>query len=177
MLLAADFSLVLGGRLVQLEAPVLPVLADGALVRLPLLSAHWREASRDSEVLTQHSQGIYPRDGRAHGQAHRIPERVADLCGPLFDDTAVTAEPFHADCRNPLPLELREHARLKASKACVEAIQRQLAGVEWKIEREHAQVNLGILVTGEADIPRLALRFRPRERLDGPSLGEMTLRV
>ena len=59
----------------------------------------------------------------------------------------------------------------------VEAVERQLTGIEREVEREHSQVNLRVLVAGEADVSDLALGFRAFERLDHATSREMALRI
>src|SRR4051812_44530981 len=60
---------------------------------------------------------------------------------------------------------------------CVESAQGKLARIEWKIMREHLEVNRGILVPGKSYEAHLALLLRLRERLDGTTRRKMTLRV
>jgi hypothetical protein len=55
--------------------------------------------------------------------------------------------------------------------------ERQLTGVERKVERQHPQVDLRVLVSGEADVSDLALGFRAFERLDHAASCEMALRI
>ena len=60
--------------------------------------------------------------------------------------------------------EFWKHARLETAEACVEAVQWKLTGIERKIERQHSQMDIRILVPGEADVSYLALGFRPFKR-------------
>ena len=83
MLLPADLALVLGGRLVELEAAVERVVGEALFVGLPLRRVHRREVSCDLEVLTEHLQRVDPGDGRADRKAHRIAQRIARPAPPF----------------------------------------------------------------------------------------------
>jgi hypothetical protein len=66
---------------------------------------------------------------------------------------------------------------LKAEKVCVERIQRHLHRVERKACIEHRQVDVRILVAGEAHKPDLALLFGFRQRFGCTAGPNKQLRI
>src|SRR4029078_7535227 len=87
------------------------------------------------------------------------------------------AEALHADGGDVPACQFGQHARLEAPEPGVEAVERQLARIEGKVERQHPEVNLRILVPREADVPDLALSLRSFERLGDAALREMPDRI
>jgi hypothetical protein len=67
--------------------------------------------------------------------------------------------------------------RLKATEAGVEPVQRQLAGIEREVVGEHPQMDLGILVAGEADVSNLSSGLRPHQRVGDAAFCEVPLGI
>src|SRR5439155_8114564 len=93
------------------------------------------------------------RSCRPADSAHNAAPRP--LWRPFFDGAAVAAKALHADRRDLAARELGKDALLEALELRVEAIQRELTRVEREVQRQHAQVDVRILVTGESHIPDL----------------------
>ena len=167
MLLASLFSIMLGGRLVQLESSVARIFVDAALV---FASAPDRSSVRTSRAIFRFCRSTFmridSRHRRADRQAHRITQRLTHSSSLLLDRAAVAAEALHADRGDLAARQLRQHALLKAAEVRVEAVQWKLTRVERIVERKHPQMDIGILVTGEAHVADLSLLLCAIERFD-----------
>src|SRR5688572_23356947 len=147
MLPATDVALVLGACLVELEAAVHRVIHQPTYISVLRTGGHRHEAARDLEVLPKHLHRIDPRYCRGDRQAHGIPECVLDASDALGDRLSAAAETLHPDGRDSLAVKLRKHLGLEAPEVAVEAIERQLTGVERKTERQHTEVNGRVLMS------------------------------
>jgi len=174
---AANRSLVFGRGLVGFESPVGGVGLERLFERRALTPGHRHEPTCNLQVLTQHLERVDTRHSGADRQAHGVTERLSHPFCARLDGATVAPQALHTNRRDPAPRELGQHAGLKTSKVPVEAVERELTRVERIVERQHAEMDLRILVSGETDKSRLALRPGPVERLDDAVPGEVPIGV
>ena len=154
------------------KRPSSAVVGEAPLVGRALPRAHRREAPGDRQVLAQHLHRVDARHGGAHREAHGVAQGVLHA-GGLLPDRPARRRPG-SSCRwrrcpgAPAPAA-------PASGSCGSAASKPFSG-SWQASngkpvRQHAQVDLGILVPGEPDVAHLALRLRSLEGLDDPALA------
>src|SRR5207237_8981829 len=88
---------------------------------------------------------------------------------------APSAQALHPEGGDLLTAQFGQHALLEAVERCVGAVERELTAVERIAERQHSEVNLGVLVAGEANVADLAIAFRAFERVDDASAREVEI--
>ena len=99
-----DVGLVLGGRLVQLEAPVRRAVGARACAALPSRRvAIGLKPRATREVLAKHAHRVDPAHGRRDRQAHRVAQRFLGASPTLLlHRVALAAEALHPDRRDAL---------------------------------------------------------------------------
>ena len=109
------------------------------------------------------------------GEVHRVVQALHRGDGLALEDDA-RAHRLHAEHADALLHEHGEHHLLEAAVVRVHHVERHLHGVEGELVLvgglEHREVDVGILVTGEADEAQLACLLGLHERLDAAARGE-----
>ena len=118
-------------------------------------------------------EGFHAADGDGDaGETHGVAESFLGGDRAVRDDFAAAAEAFHAEDAETFLRGDGEDLSFEAAEGGVETVERHLHGVEREVCGEHAQMDAGIFVAGEADEADFALFLRFGEGFGGAAGGE-----
>src|SRR5439155_14302202 len=141
---------------------------------------HRPEGPRGMERLLEDLHRVAARDHDARGQVHRIMQAL-DRAHRLARRDLTIAEGLHPQDPDPLLHEDGQDLPLEALEVSVHHVQRHLDRVEpepvLRSRLEHLQVDRGILVSREADVPDPPRFLGLEGRLDRAPLGEDSVRI
>jgi hypothetical protein len=157
MLLATDFAVILCRHFEELQAAVGSEEAALVAQSLHLGGRERFEVYRDFEILVEDLHGVHAADGGGHGKAHGVAESLFGGDCAVAHEFAATSQAFHTKSGDAAAGGFGQDLGFEAAKSGVATIERHLHGVEGEIVGQHAEMNFGILVTGEAEEADLAL--------------------
>src|ERR1035437_1096687 len=148
----------------------------GALQQTRNLGGRQRlEGPRRFQSLVQNLLVVDPSNLRGDRQVEAV-EQGLDRLYRVTVENKVIAETLHAQHSDAFAVEHRQHFVGKAAKMRVHHVQRHLHGVKVEIVLarvfQHAQMEIRILVAGEADVAYFARLFRIEHGFHGTALGE-----
>jgi hypothetical protein len=170
-------GVVLFGAFVHLQMAVASQRLAALGQSCHLVGGHGLEAFGDTQILTQHLQGINAADCDRCGQTHGVAQGLRDRYGSLLNGFTLAAERFHPDDAHAAPQGFRQNVLLEAPIRGIERIERHLHRVEVHLvlvgEGHHPQVNLGRFVARKANKTDFALFFGLEQRFPNAVRGEV----
>src|SRR6267378_3697870 len=157
VLFAPNFAVIFGSHFEEFIPSVSRKLTALVSQLFQFGSREWLEIRGDSKVLIENFHRVDTANRSCNRQTHSIAQSLLSRYTSMSHHFPTAAQTFHSQDSDPAARCLWQYMRLKTAEGGVETIQGHLHCVEGKIVRQHLQVNLRILVSGESNETNLAL--------------------